>query len=71
MTVLIARRIYRARRFVPGGLAALLPILIVTIESGTLYAISVLVLLVTLIAGSNAQCTVADIVVPIVVSFLA
>jgi hypothetical protein len=70
MTVLIAWRIYRTRRFMPGGLGALLPIFIVIVESGTLYAISVLVLLVTLFAGSSAQCTVLDVVVPIVVSFL-
>jgi len=70
MTVLIARRIYRTRRFMPGGLDTLLPIFIVIVESGTLYAISVLVLLVTLFAQSSAQCTVLDVVVPIVVSFL-
>jgi hypothetical protein len=71
MTVSIACRIYRTRRFMQGGLAALLPIFIVIIESGALYAMhmTVLALLVTLFTGSNSQCT--DIVVPIVVSLLS
>jgi hypothetical protein len=70
VTVLIAWRIYRTRRFLPGGIARLLPIFIVIVESGTLYTLSILVLLVTLLNGSNRQYVVPYAVVPIVVSSL-
>ncbi|OJA18165.1 hypothetical protein AZE42_10619 [Rhizopogon vesiculosus] len=69
-TILIARRIYRTRRFMSGGLAALLPIFIVILESGALYAMSVVALIVTLLTRSNGQYIVLDIVAPIMVSLL-
>ncbi|KAJ8594654.1 hypothetical protein M405DRAFT_850039 [Rhizopogon salebrosus TDB-379] len=65
-TILIAWRIYRTRRFLPGGIARLLPIFIVIVESGALYTLSILVLLVTLLNGSNRQYVVPYAVVPIV-----
>ncbi|OJA13664.1 hypothetical protein AZE42_10221 [Rhizopogon vesiculosus] len=64
-TISIACRIYRTRRFMLGGLATLLPIFIVIVESGALYALSVIALLVTLVDGSNGQYVMLDIVVPI------
>ena len=70
LAALIAWRIYRTRRFMPDGLTALLPVLIVIVESGALYATTVLALLVTFLTGSNGQYTVLDIVTPIVVSLL-
>ncbi|KAG1730861.1 uncharacterized protein EDB91DRAFT_744429 [Suillus paluster] len=65
-TTLIARRIYSTRRFRPDGLIAFLPVLIVIVESGALYATSVLALLVTFLVGSNGHYTVLDIIPPIV-----
>ncbi|OAX35340.1 hypothetical protein K503DRAFT_373645 [Rhizopogon vinicolor AM-OR11-026] len=70
-TILIAYRIYRTRRLMPGGLAALLPIFIVIVESGALYAMSVLALLVTLFTRSNGQSPMLGGVVPIVGSLSA
>ncbi|OAX35343.1 hypothetical protein K503DRAFT_659978, partial [Rhizopogon vinicolor AM-OR11-026] len=64
-TISITCRIYRTRRFMLGGLATLLPIFIVIVESGALYALSVIALLVTLVDGSNGQYVMLDIVVPI------
>lgn len=54
----------------PGGVAPFLPIFIVVVESGALYATSVLALIVTLFTEYGVQCAVLDIVVPIVVSLL-
>jgi hypothetical protein len=68
MTVLIAWRIYRTRRFLPGGIAALLPVFIVIVESGALYAMSILALCIMLFAGYNGQYILLAVVVPIVVS---
>jgi len=65
-TILIAWRIYRTRHFMPGGIATFLPIFIVVVESGALYAMNVLALLVTMFTESNAQCAVLDVVVPTV-----
>ncbi|KAJ8581851.1 hypothetical protein M405DRAFT_596975 [Rhizopogon salebrosus TDB-379] len=65
-SILIAWRIYRTRRFMPGGVTPFLPIVIVVVESGALYATSVLALLVTLFTEYGVQCAVLDIVVPIV-----
>jgi len=70
MPVLIVWCIYRTRHFMPDGLAALLPVFIVIVESGALYATSVLALLVTLFTQSNGQYIMLDIVVPIVVSLI-
>ncbi|KAG1819079.1 uncharacterized protein BJ212DRAFT_1298350 [Suillus subaureus] len=64
-TTLIAWRIYRTRRFMSGGFAAYLPILIVIVESGAIYATGVLSILVTYLSGSNGQYAVLDTVSPI------
>ncbi|KAG1730668.1 uncharacterized protein EDB91DRAFT_1252529 [Suillus paluster] len=65
-TISIAWRIYTTRRFMPGGLAALLPVFIVVIESGALYATSVLALLITFLIGSNGEYIMLDVIPPIV-----
>ncbi|KAG1887691.1 NUC071 domain-containing protein [Suillus subluteus] len=52
-TTLISRRIYRSRRLMSDGLADLLPVVIVIIESGALYATSVLALLLAFSTGSK------------------
>jgi len=54
----------------PDGLTALLPVFIVIVESGALYATSVLALVVTMWTGSNGQSPALDIVTSIVVSLL-
>ncbi|KAG2754407.1 hypothetical protein P692DRAFT_201928872 [Suillus brevipes Sb2] len=64
-TTLIAWRIYRTRRFTSGGLAAYLPIFIVVVESGAIYATGVLSILLTYLSGSNGQYAVLDAVSPI------
>jgi hypothetical protein len=69
-TVSIAWRIYHTRRFMPGGLAALLPVFIVVIESGALYATSVLALLISFLVGSNSEYIMLDVIPPIVVSVM-
>jgi hypothetical protein len=69
--VLIAWRIYRTRRFIPEGLAAFLPVFIVVVESGALYATSVFALLIATLVGSNAQYIMLAIISPIVVSLVA
>jgi hypothetical protein len=66
--VSIAWQIYHTRRFMPGGLAALLPVFIVVIESGALYATSVLALLISFLVGSNGEYIMLDVIPPIVVS---
>jgi len=66
--VSIAWQIYHTRRFMPGGLAALLPVFIVVIESGALYATSVLALLISFLVGSNGEYIMLAIIPPIVVS---
>ncbi|KAG1730683.1 uncharacterized protein EDB91DRAFT_749501 [Suillus paluster] len=66
-TILIAWRIHRTRHFMPGGLGALLPIFIVVIESGVLYATSVLALLITFARrSSGGESIMLDIITPIV-----
>jgi hypothetical protein len=67
---LIAWRIYRTRHFIPEGLAAFLPVFIVVVESGALYATSVLALLIATLVGSNAQYIMLAIISPIVVSLV-
>jgi hypothetical protein len=66
MTGLISWRIYRHSK--SGGPAAFLPVLIVVVESGILYATSVLALLLAFLTGSNGQYPAMDIGPPIVVS---
>jgi len=70
LAALIAWRIYRTRHFMPDSLTALLPVLIVIVESGALYATNVLVFLVTFLIGSRGQNIALDIITPIVVSLL-
>ncbi|KAG1754941.1 uncharacterized protein EDB91DRAFT_1042985 [Suillus paluster] len=65
-TILISWRIYRTRRFLPEGLAAFLPVLVVVVESGTLYATSMLMLLLTFLIGSNGQYVMLAVITPIV-----
>ncbi|KAG1747585.1 hypothetical protein EDB19DRAFT_1685463 [Suillus lakei] len=65
-TILIAWRIYRTRHFIPEGLVAFLPVFIVVVESGALYATSVLTLLIVTSAGSNVQYIMLAIIPPIV-----
>ncbi|KAG1902638.1 uncharacterized protein F5891DRAFT_1143118 [Suillus fuscotomentosus] len=65
-TVSIAWRIYHTRRSMPGGLANLLPVFIVVIESGALYATSVLALLISFLVGSNGEYIMLGIIPPIV-----
>lgn len=65
-TSLNAWRIYRTRYFVPEGFAVFLPVFVVIIESGAIYSMSILVLLLTFFIGSNAQYTMLDIITPIV-----
>ncbi|OJA13429.1 hypothetical protein AZE42_12151, partial [Rhizopogon vesiculosus] len=48
------------------GFPTFLPVVIVIVESGALYATSVLVLLVTFLTGSNAQYIMLDVITPIV-----
>ncbi|KAG1859212.1 hypothetical protein F4604DRAFT_1792921 [Suillus subluteus] len=64
-TTLIAWRIYRTRRFMSDGFAVYLPILIVIVESGAIYATGVLSILLAYLSGSNGQYTVLDAVSPI------
>ncbi|KAG2153618.1 uncharacterized protein EDB93DRAFT_227796 [Suillus bovinus] len=65
-TISIAWRIYQTRRFMPGGLATLLPVFIVVIESGALYATSVLALLISFLVGSNGEYIMLAVIPPIV-----
>jgi hypothetical protein len=65
-TISIAWQIYHTRRFMPGGLAALLPVFIVVIESGALYATSVLALLISFLVRSNGEYIMLAIIPPIV-----
>ncbi|KAG2035259.1 hypothetical protein BDR03DRAFT_1012766 [Suillus americanus] len=65
-TSLISWRIYHSRRSISGDPVPLLPILIVVIESGALYATSVLALLLAFLMGSNGQYPAMDIAPPIV-----
>ncbi|KAH7906403.1 hypothetical protein BJ138DRAFT_1117604 [Hygrophoropsis aurantiaca] len=64
-TASIAWRIYYTRRFM-GGINTLLPVLIVTVESGGLYACGVLALLITYLSGSNGQYPALDELTPLV-----
>jgi hypothetical protein len=70
MTVLISWRIYYTRRVMPGGVSVLLPVLIAIIESGTIYATSLLASLLTFLLGSNVRFLTVNIVPPIMVSLL-
>lgn len=65
-TSLISWRIYRSRRSKSDCPAVLLPVLIVVVESGILYATSVLALLLAFLTGSNGQYPAMDIAPPIV-----
>jgi ABC-type Mn2+/Zn2+ transport system permease subunit len=69
MAGLIVWRIYRVHYFTPDASHTLLPVIIVIVESGALYATSVLGLLVTFLIGSNAQYIMQDVITAIVVSF--
>jgi hypothetical protein len=64
-TSLIAWRIYHTRRFISDGFTFYLPILIVIVESGAIYATGVLSILLAYLSGSNGQYTVLDAVSPI------
>ncbi|KAG2138390.1 hypothetical protein DEU56DRAFT_887045 [Suillus clintonianus] len=64
-TGLIAWRLYRTRRFMANGFVTYLPILIVIVESGALYATGVLSILLTYLSGSNGQYAVLDAVSPL------
>jgi len=64
-TVAIAYRIYSTRRKLPVT-RHLLPVFIVIIESGALYAASVLSLLIAYLAKSNGQYVAVDAVTPLV-----
>jgi hypothetical protein len=68
MTGLISWRIYRSCRSKSDGPVPLLPVLIVVVESGILYATSVLALLLAFLTESNGQYPAMDIAPPIVVS---
>jgi hypothetical protein len=65
-TSLISWRIYRIRRSKSDVPVPLLPILIVVVETGILYATSVLALLLAFLTGSNGQYPAMDIAPPIV-----
>ncbi|KAG2107032.1 uncharacterized protein F5147DRAFT_637122 [Suillus discolor] len=65
-TVSIAWRIYHTRSSMPGGLSNLLPVFIVVIESGALYATSVLALLISFLIGSNGEYIMLGVIPPIV-----
>ncbi|KAG2062547.1 hypothetical protein BDR04DRAFT_1112125 [Suillus decipiens] len=66
-TSLNAWRIYRTRCFMPQGFnAAFLPVLVVIIESGTLYSTTILILLITIFIESNDQYVMVEIIPPIV-----
>jgi hypothetical protein len=71
MIALIAWRIYKTRRSLPDGLAAFLPLFIVIVESGAIYATSVIALLTAFLTGSNGQYPAMDISTPIVVSLFS
>ncbi|KAH7912514.1 hypothetical protein BJ138DRAFT_1171904 [Hygrophoropsis aurantiaca] len=64
-TASIAWRIYSARRFI-GGINTLLPVVIVTVESGALYACGVLAQLTSYLSGSNGQYPALDALTPLV-----
>ncbi|KAG1784614.1 uncharacterized protein HD556DRAFT_1302064 [Suillus plorans] len=65
-TTLISWRIWRSRRCISGGSADLLPVLIVIVEGGAIYATSVLALLLAFLTGSNGQYPAMDIGPPVV-----
>ncbi|KAG0706626.1 hypothetical protein DFH29DRAFT_134810 [Suillus ampliporus] len=65
-TSLIAWRIYHTRHSMPGGLAALLPVFVVVVESGALYAMSVLGLLLAFVIGSHGEYVMVDVITPTV-----
>ncbi|KAG1742789.1 uncharacterized protein EDB91DRAFT_1051679 [Suillus paluster] len=65
-TTLIAWRIYRNRRFMPGGLGIFLPVFIVIIESGPLYTTCVLALLAAFLIKSNGEYVVLGVIAPTV-----
>ncbi|KAG1742797.1 uncharacterized protein EDB91DRAFT_298723 [Suillus paluster] len=65
-TTLIAWRIYRNSRVIPGGLGTFLPVFIVIIESGPLYTMCVLALLSTFLIGSNGQYIILGVIIPTV-----
>ncbi|EGN93930.1 hypothetical protein SERLA73DRAFT_189063 [Serpula lacrymans var. lacrymans S7.3] len=64
-TVGIAWRIYYTRQFVK-GIANLLPISIVIMESGALYTSSILAVLIAYVTGSNGQYPALDVCAPVV-----
>jgi len=64
-TVLIAWRIYATRRGL-NTTKTLLPVTIAIVESGALYASSVMSLLVAFLSGSNGQYPALDVVTPLV-----
>ncbi|KAG2087200.1 uncharacterized protein F5147DRAFT_841483 [Suillus discolor] len=65
-TTLISWRIWRSRRSTSGGSADILPVLIVIVEGGAIYATSVLALLLAFLTGSNGQYPAMDIGPPVV-----
>ncbi|KAG1895482.1 uncharacterized protein F5891DRAFT_1252022 [Suillus fuscotomentosus] len=66
MIALISWRIWRSRHSISGGSADLLPVLIVIVEGGAIYANSVLALLLAFLTGSNGQYPAMDIGPPVV-----
>ncbi|KAG1784964.1 uncharacterized protein HD556DRAFT_1314632 [Suillus plorans] len=66
MTALISWRIWRSRRSISGGSADLLPVMIVIVEGGAIYATSVLALLLAFLTGSNGEYPAMDIGPPVV-----
>ncbi|KAG1869673.1 hypothetical protein C8R48DRAFT_597627 [Suillus tomentosus] len=65
-TTLISWRIWRSRRSISGGSADLLPVMMVIVEGGAIYATSVLALLLAFLTGSNGQYPAMDIGPPVV-----
>jgi hypothetical protein len=64
----IVWRIYLVRHFTPDNLPALIPVVIVIVESGALYTMSVLAFLIAFLTESNVRYIMLDVIIPIVVS---
>ncbi|KAG1895481.1 uncharacterized protein F5891DRAFT_668859 [Suillus fuscotomentosus] len=65
-TTLISWRIWRSRQSMSDGSADLLPVMIVIVEGGAIYATSVLALLLAFLTGSNGEYPAMDIGPPVV-----
>jgi len=70
MAGLIAWRIYRVPSVTSDRSTRLLQVFIVMIETGALYAMSVLALLIAFLSRSNGKSAALNVITPIVVSFL-